>query len=792
MRFSYNWLKDLSKTEKSPEDLAEMVMLKGFELEEQISLASVFKNFIVGEVVEIKNHPDADRLRIVWLDLGKFGEKVQIVCGAPNVEVGQKVAVALVGAVLPNSKIEIKKSKIRGVESNGMICAEDELGLGKDHQGIMVLNDDLKVGTFLIEALKLKDEVLDFDILPNRSSDCLSYIGMAREISAMEKINTDLNTDLNTDFPSEGKLLDIKIKDEKLCSRYMGAVLKNIKIKKSPDWMQARLIASGMEPINNIVDITNYVMLETGSPLHAFDFNQIKNQEKVEIVVRKAEKDEKMELLSDINLDLNEDDLVISNGQESLALAGIKGGKKSGINIETNKIVLEGANFDPLSIRKSRQRHSLVTESQSRFEKGVSPVLAQVAVEKAIELLKEYAEAELVEVVDCNKIQSEKQIIKFNTENIEKLLGEKVKNEEAFEILENLGFKIKNKDKKEVEIDIPYWRLDIEDQADFIEEIGRIKGYEEINEQYLMTACKPNRRNLKRELEWKIKDNLKALGFDELINYSFYSEKDLRIGKISGKHFELKNPNSEKQNLMRRTLLVEIIKATKNNQKHFERFNIFEIGKVFFPENKLAEEELKISGANFDENLEIIELFYQTKEEIKTLLGQFSEQIIQFESFKKSENDFYHTSRKAKILINGKRIGELGQINIQVAKDYKIKKPFILFELDFESLFELNEIKKEFKTLQKFPFVERDLAIYVEKRTEVKEIEILIKEAGGKYLKKLELFDIFENKENDKKSLAFHLSFSKEDATLKGIEVDEKIEKINQALAEKNYEIRKA
>ena len=792
MRFSYNWLKDLSKTEKSPEDLAEMVILKGFELEEQISLASVFKNFIVGEVVEIKSHPDADRLRIVWLDLGKFGEKVQIVCGAPNVEVGQKVAVALVGAVLPNSKIEIKKSKIRGVESNGMICAEDELGLGKDHQGIMVLKDDLKVGTFLIEALKLKDEVLDFDILPNRSSDCLSYIGMAREISAMEKINTDLNTDLNTDFPSEGKLLDIKIKDEKLCSRYMGAVLKNIKIKKSPDWMQARLIASGMEPINNIVDITNYVMLETGSPLHAFDFNQIKNQEKVEIVVRKAEKDEKMELLSDINLDLNEDDLVISNGQESLALAGIKGGKKSGINIETNKIVLEGANFDPLSIRKSRQRHFLVTESQSRFEKGVSPVLAQVAVEKAIELLKEYAEAELVEVVDCNKIQSEKQIIKFNTENIEKLLGEKVKNEEAFEILENLGFKIKNKDKKEVEIDIPYWRLDIEDQADFIEEIGRIKGYEEINEQYLMTACKPNRRNLKRELEWKIKDNLKALGFDELINYSFYSEKDLRIGKISGKHFELKNPNSEKQNLMRRTLLVEIIKATKNNQKHFERFNIFEIGKVFFPENKLAEEELKISGANFDENLEIIELFYQTKEEIKTLLGQFSEQIIQFESFKKSENDFYHTSRKAKILINGKRIGELGQINIQVAKDYKIKKPFILFELDFESLFELNEIKKEFKTLQKFPFVERDLAIYVEKRTEVKEIEILIKEAGGKYLKKLELFDIFENKENDKKSLAFHLSFSKEDATLKGIEVDEKIEKINQALAEKNYEIRKA
>ena len=729
------------------------------------------------------------------MNLGLFGEKVQIVCGAFNVEVGQKVIVALAGAILPNSKIKIKKTEIRGVESNGMICAEDELGLGKDHQGIMVLENDLKVGIPLTEALKLKDEVLDFDILPNRSSDCLSYQGMAREIATMENRNTDflLKMDLRkVDFTSKGNLLDIKIKDEKLCPRYIGAVLRNIKIKKSPDWMQARLIASGMEPINNVVDITNYVMLETGSPLHAFDFNQIKNQEKVEIVVRKAEKDEKMELLNDIDLDLNEDDLVISNGQESLALAGIKGGKKSGISIETNKIVLEGANFNPLIIRKSRQRHSLATESQSRFEKGISSVLAQVAVEKAIELLREYAEAELAEVVDCNKIQLEKQIIKFNTENIEKLLGEKVKNKEAFEILENLGFKIKNKDKKEVEIEVPYWRLDIEDQADFIEEIGRIKGYEKIKEQFLMTACKPSKRNLQREFEWKIKDNLNAVGFNEIINYSFYGEKDLQIGKISGEHFELKNPNNEKQNLMRRTLLVEMIKTTKNNQKNFKQVELFEVGKVFFPETDLAEEKLKISGASFNENLEIVELFYQTKEKIKTLLRQISRKKIQFKVFKESDNNFYHSTRRARILIDKKEVGEIGQINPQVCKEYKIKKSMVIFELDLKALFELNIFKEEFKAIQKFPMMERDLAIYVEKRTEVEEVKNLIEEVGGKFLKQLELFDIFENKENNKKSLAFHLIFGKKSGTLQGFEVDKKIEDISQKLEEKNYEMRKA
>lgn len=790
MRFSYNWLKELSKTEKSPQELIEMVMLKGFELEEQFNLAQVFKNFVVGEITKIEAHPNADKLRIAWVDLGEFGQEVQIVCGAPNIEVGQKVPVALIGAILPNSKMEIKKAEMRGVESSGMICAEDEIGLGKNHEGIMVLDNNLKPGQSLSQALKLEDTVLDFDILPNRAHDCLSYQGLAREISAMEGKNGHLNGHLNGHFEKEGKLLNIEIEDEKLCPRYMGAVLKNIEIKESPDWMKARLVASGMEPINNVVDITNYVMLETGSPLHAFDFNQIAESEKVEIVVRKAQENEKLELLNDVDLELHSDDLVIANKQEALALAGIKGGKKSGIKAETNQIVLEAANFDLLNIRKSRQRHCLATESQARFEKGISPILTQVALDRAIELFKKYAGAEVVEIVDCNKFENQKQIVEFEIEKTEKLLGEKVDKEEIFKTLENLGFEILNKENK-VEAKIPYWRLDIEGQVDFIEEIGRIKGYEKIKPNHLMTAVKPSRKNLQRELEWKIKDNLTALGFDEIVTYSFYGQQEVEIGKILGDHFELENPNSEQQKLMRRTLIPGTIEATKINQKNFEKFCLFEIGRVYFPEKENSE-EARICGACFDEAVKSDKIFYQTKEKIRTLLEKITGENLKFEVFEKSDNSFYHPTRKAEIFVEGQAVGYLGEINPLALNSYKIKKTFIIFEINFETILKLKKEKKEFKAIQKFPFVERDLAMFVDKKTEVGQVEKIIKEAGGKTLQELKLFDIFESPEDDKKSLAFHLKFGKNNETLKGKEVDERVEKIMGELEREGCEVRRS
>lgn len=797
MRFSYNWLKEMSKTTKTAQELADMVMLKGFELEEKIDLATIFKSFVVGEVLEVKKHPDADRLKVVSLNLGKLGEKVQIVCGAPNVEVGQKVPVAIPGAILPNSKIEIKKTEMRGVESNGMICAEDEIGLGKDHQGIMVLDKNLEAGMDLAKALELEDQILDFSILPNRAHDCLSYQGLAREIGAMEGRNTDIppktdlkNTDLNTDFSQVGKLLEIEIEEKTGCTRYMGAVLKNIKLKKSPVWMQARLVASGMEPINNVVDITNYVMLETGSPLHAFDFEEVAENSQVQIVVRKAKKGEKLELLNETNLELNDNDLLIANKKEALALAGIKGGKKSGINSKTNQIILEAANFDPLFIRKSRQAHNLQTESQARFEKEISPALTQVALERAIELFKEYAEGELIEIVDCNNFQAEKQIVKLEIEKIEKLLGEKIKSEEVFAILENLGFKIKDKDKKEIEVEVPYWRLDIEGQEDFIEEIGRIKGYEKIQEKPLLTTVERVTRNLQRELEWRIKDYFRALGFDEIISYSFYGDRDVKIGKIVGEHFELENPISEQQNLMRKTLLPGIIQASQVNQKNFEKFQLFEIGKVYSPE-KENQEELKISGACFDGVSSLPELFYQAKEKIVALIERISGQSVEFKQLKQSDFNFIHPLRGAEIVVNNQKIGELGEINPIVSKEHKIKKQFIIFELDFKMLADSQIAKKIFEPLQKFPYVERDLALFVDARTEVGEVEKNIKKIGGEILREIQLFDIFEDQENNKKSFAFHFKFGKSEATLTGEEVDGKMEEIMESLELASFEVRK-
>ena len=793
MKFSYNWLKEISKTKKSPAELIDLVMLRGFELEESIDLATDFKNFVVGEVLEVKKHLDADRLNVVSLNLGKFGQEVQIVCGAPNIEKGQKVPVAMPGAILPNSKIEIKKAEMRGVKSNGMICAEDELGLGKDHTGIMVLDVDLEAGADLAEALNLQDQVLDFDILPNRSHDCLSYQGLAWEIAGMENrnINFSAKADFKKhDYKKEGDLLKIKIKEPKLCPRYIGAVLKNIKLGKSPIWMQARLVASGMEPINNVVDITNYVMLEIGSPLHAFDFEQVADQGQVEVVVRKAESQEKLELLNDVYLELNENDLVIANQTKPTALAGIKGGKKSGINVETEKIVLEAANFDLLGIRKSRQRHSLATESQSRFEKGISPVLTQVAIERAIKLLREYAGAELVEIVDCNYSGSQNQIVELDTKNIEKLLGEKVELKEAFTTLENLGFEIDDKERARVKIKVPFWRLDIEGQADFIEEIGRIKGYENIKEQFLMTASKPSKRNLQRELEWKIKDYFSALGFDEIIGYSFYGKRDIEIIKISGEHFELENPNSEQQNLMRKSLLPGIIQAVKLNQKNFDEFCLFEIGRIYSPDKK-PWEEIKISGACFDDELELPALFYLAKEKIKTLLEKNSQQVVEFRASENLSVDFLHSIRSAEIFIGDQKIGELGEINPTISKKYKIKKQFVIFELDFKILFNFQKNKKLFQLIQKFPLVERDLAMFVDVQTEMEIVKKNIKKVGGEMLREIELFDIFEDKKNNKKSFAFHLKFGKAEATLKGTEVDQKMEEIMETLEKADYQIRR-
>lgn len=799
MKYSYSWLKELSGTQKTPSQLADDLMMQGFELEEIEKLKDRWKNFVVGKVLKVEAHPNADRLKKAEVSLGK-NEKLAIVCGAPNVREGMLVAVALVRAVLPKNKIVIEKQKVRGEVSEGMLCSEDELMLGKDASGIMDLPKDLLPGESLAKALGLDDWILDLKILPNRAHDCLSHQGMAREIMAgqgkkLETQNLGLET-LESNQGGEDSKLKIKIEEKKLCPRYIGGIFSGIKIGPSPSWLKTRLIACGMEPINNVVDITNLAMLEVGSPLHAFDKDKLEGDT---IFVRKAEEKEKLELLGDKFLVLDKNDLVIADEKKVLALAGIKGGKHSGIDGKTTKIVLEAANFNLLSIRKTRQRHGLITESQSRFEKGLSPVLAEKAFLRAKELLEKYALAKFEGWVQVGLAENVRQAVDSSQEGAEKLLGEKIDLAASIEILENLGFIVEKVDqeKKLFKVGVPYWRLDIEGPEDLAEEIGRIKGYDQIELQPLSFVLGSSKENFSRKLEWKMKDCLCGLGFDETLGYSFYGEKDILAGNLKKKHWELENVISVEQSFFRQTLLASLFSFVAVNRSHFDQFNLFEMNRTYWKEAKdELKESMKISGLVFDRSKPGKEIFYLAKGKVESFLQNFVDQKIDFESQEFSENDFsgegfFLSGSLAKIEIAGVQIGFLGMASEKTGKTYGFKEKVAAFELDFEKIQELSLARKrEFSSLAKFPSVKRDLSMFAPLKKEMGAIERLIQRAGGKMLEKVELFDVFENQEENKKSLAFHLVFGHSDRTLESSEVEKTMEKIISALGKEGVEAR--
>ncbi len=773
-----------------------MVMLKGFELEEITDLKKQFRGFIVGEIKKIRRHEDADNLQIALVDMGSFGTDTEIVCGADNIYEGMKVPVALPGAVLPQSKMEIKETKIRGEKSKGMLCSEDELGIGKDKSGILELDKKLKPGVELTEALKLEDKSLDFDILPNRAHDCLGHRGVAREIAAMEGTKFEAK-DKQARFKkskSEGEFLQIKIKEKKLCPRYTAAVLKNVKVKPSPGWMKTRLISCGLEPINNIVDITNYVMLETGNPLHAFDKEKIdpESPSQKSIFVRKAKKDEKLELLDGTALKLSAEDLVIADNQKPLALAGIKGGKDSGINNNTSEIVLEAANFNALNTRKTRQRHNIQTDSQARFEKNLSPALASEALSKSIELLEKYAGAKTEEVLEQNFSKQEKEEVEVDFSKIEKLLGIKIDKKKALKILTNLGFEMEMEDEIKGSAKIPYWRMDIEGHNDLAEEIGRIIGYDQIKPKPLLAEVNEPKRNRQRKLEWKIKDLLLGLGFDEMINYSFYGEKEKALCREESDHLELENPIASDKKFMRKTLLPGLAENASLNRKNFKEFSLFEIARIYSKKNP-GVEPIKVSGVCFNKEFKKDELFFETKGAIEALLERLTGQEAVFlpKMEKTKKKSFLQSEEKAAIYIGKQTIGEMGLISSEAAKLYKIKEPVCFFELDMETIAKNIPQNNYFREIPKFPSVSRDLAIYIPEDLSYWEIKKSIREAGGKNLRQLELFDTYQNKKTGKKSLAFHLKLAHPKKTLSGEDADKIMNEIIKKVESTGAEVRK-
>jgi phenylalanyl-tRNA synthetase beta chain len=814
MKYSFNWLKELSGTKKPPEKVVELLTMRAMEVEGVEKVGQIPEGVIVGKILEIRKHPNADKLQIAIVETQELAsrevQKLQIVCGAPNIQVGQMVPLATIGTKLPNG-LEIKAAEIRGEKSFGMLCAADELGLGDDYSGILILPKNAKVGAPAAKYLGGDDTIIEIKVLPDRAHDGLSHVGVAREITVLE--NKQFDYDFNgLKLPSKkSKILAVKIEDKKLCPRYIGAVMTDVEIKPSPVWMQERLKACGIKVINNVVDATNYVMLELGSPLHAFDLEKISTKDtgckiqdanksqiskyKAQIVVRRAKDDEKMRLLDGSEIVLNNSDLLITNSETPLALAGIMGGKDSGISEATQTIVIEAASFNATNIRRTRTRLNIKTESSDRFEKDLDPNLAEKALVRIMEILEHTAEAKLEGVVDAYLDKVKPWKIKLNLDYARNLLGENVPKEEVIKVLNSLGTKVVKKralrarqtSKRtgngllepggELICEIPTFRIDIRTQEDLIEEIGRVWGYDKIKPQALVEPVEPAKINEQVFFERKIKNILAGLGYDEMYNYSFYSRRDADICGFSDvKHYELANPMNPEQELVRVSLVPNILKNVRQNLKHFEIFNLFEIGRVYYPNNNKVEEKRMLTMAVVLKNDKSAETFYHIKGALADLLDSLGVKGYVTSFFDVACPKRTHSGRCAEIKVNNTSIsiGIIAEVNPAVLTNYKIKKRVAMVEIDLEKLLTAVPKSKTYQPIGKFPTVTRDISMVVPAGVTYAQIRDLVQKTGDALISDVQLFDYFEAK----KSLAIRVFLSAPGRTLASGEVDEVMNKI--------------
>ena len=730
-------------------------------------------NLIVGKVLECVNHKDSDHLHVCKVDIGS--EVLNIVCGAPNVREGIKVIVALPGAILPGG--EIKKGVIRGVESNGMLCSIKELGLDnkflepKDIEGIHELPLDIKVGTDPIKALELDDEVIDFELTSNRG-DLLSILGMAYELGAIYKKDVkdiDLTYKENKENIKDEFKIEIKTTD---CPLFLAKKVKNVVIKESPKFIKNRLIASGIRPINNVVDISNYVMLETGQPLHYYDANRLGDT----LIVRNANCNEKLVTLDGNERNLSENDIVIANKNEAVGLAGVMGGLSTEIENDTKDIIIESAIFDSIKIRKTSKK-ILRSEASNRFEKGLDPKRTYMAIERSCALLEKYADAEIVGgMLIHDTIDKDEKVIEVRYEKVNKVLGIEIPKDEIVSILKALGFKTLEKEDIVI-VTVPTRRLDIKIEEDLIEEIGRIYGIDKIQGKLPELPLKLGKYNkVKRE----IKNKLASLGLNETLTYSLIPQSE--VHKFTTDTFEeimLADPMSEDRNTLRYSLLYSLKEVFEyNNARNNSDISIFEIGKSFYKENNEYKEKLNLAvllSGNYYLDIKKMKVdFYILKgivEELLDYLG-FNGRYSFITGNVPSE---LHPGVSALINIQGNNIGIIGKLHPNVTK-----KDIFVFEIDLDKLLSLHPSKMTYKDISKYPSIIKDVAFVVNKNVLNGDITTLIKKAGGRMLNQIEVFDVYtgENVKENEKSIAYTLTFKDDSKTLSDEEVMQVFNKI--------------
>ncbi len=776
MKVDIEWLKDYSEIDVSSKELADRLTMTGSKVEGIETKGNDIKNVVVGKILDIKKHPDADKLIVTQVDIG--AGKVQIVTGADNVKVGDIIPIAKDGSELPGG-VKIKKGLLRGEESCGMMCSIGELGLTLNEypdqieHGIMILPSSYEkfLGMDIVEVLNLKKEIIEFEITPNRP-DCLSVEGLGRETAVSlgkEFKNLHKNLDeLKLENKKEIEGLKVEIKAPDLCYRYVARVVKNVKIGPSPEWMRKRLNACGMRAINNIVDITNYVMLEMGQPMHAFDINSVEGKH---IIVRRADKNEEITTLDEQKRKLNEEMLVIADEKKPVAIAGVMGGLNSEIENDTEMVVFESAVFNGGSVRLTAKEVGLRTEASSRYEKGLSPENALRAANRAVELVKFIGAGEEVEgVIDVYPTKQKENKIEMNPDRMNALLGTDISREEMSNIFESLGIRVE--DNMAIP---PYFRQDIEGEADLAEEVLRIYGYDKLKSTLIHAESTAGGKNRAQKMEDNLKNLLKDKGFSEIYTYGFMNEKDLEKCNLKEENkIKILNPVSEEFNIMRPSTIPSMLNAISFNaaQKN-ENVRLFDISRIYHnDQNQIQEGNLPS-----EENMLTIAMygncdFYDLKGYVENVLKECN--VKRYEIRKEENKLSYHPGRAANICVGKDTIVTFGEIHPIVQENYGIGEKVYLAEIHIDKILKYASKEKKYTPIPKYPAVERDIAIIVDEAVEVGEIERVISKKCRKVLEDLKLFDVYRSEKlgENKKSVAYAIKFRAEDRTLTEDEIN--------------------
>ena len=789
MLVSYNWLKQYTNVEDNANALAEKITRGGIEVEGVEYLAEEISGVVVGYVESKEKHPDAEKLNVCQVNIGEE-ENLQIVCGAPNVDAGQYVIVAKVGAKLPG--IKIKKAKLRGVESQGMICSLGELGLSKSvvpknyQEGIYVFETEQELGSDVVEVLGLNDYILDLSITPNRA-DALSMRGLTYELGALYNNKVDFK-DVEKEENYEATSLQVSIESDS-CRNYVGQVVKNVEVKDSPLWLQTRLMNSGIRPINNIVDITNYVLLEFGQPMHAFDKDLVGDK----IVVRDAKEGEVLETLDGEERKLQTTDLVITNGTRAIALGGVMGGKNTEVSEKTKNIILESAYFNPTSVRRTSAAHGLRSDSSARFEKGIDPNMQKAALARAVELILELCPNAVVES-SVGIINKEKEkVVEITTSYINNYLGITLTTEEIVAILEGLSFTVEVSGDNLV-VKVPTRRPDISIKQDLVEEVIRIYGYDNLAST-LPKFSKTTKGGLtySQRMVRDLRGVYASLGFNDTINYSLVSEEEATQYTLENHHkVRLLMPMTETHSTLRQSLVPGLLNTVQYNVARKQKdLKLLEIGRVFFgsgDDNIQPKETLYLSAALTGEERATKWLkessaldFFAAKGYLEVVFERLG--LEEKVTYKKSTLEGMHPGRFAEVYLGEKRIGFIGEVHPQVADKLGLNTTYV-FEINLDEVISESKVKPKYEEVTKYPEITRDIAMLVDVKDEYQNIYNVIESVNSKLITNVELFDLYAGAEllAGKKSLALTITYSDKQKTLTDEEVTAVHEKVLAAL----------